>query len=74
MLFLEVQAPDSMSGVPFVGEDYLTSVKESSWLALSLELGDAGVTPDGRALLAGTVCALDFQGVSPWPMTPLHMC
>lgn len=53
-------------------EDYLTVVNESSWLGLSLELGDAGGTPDGRALLTGTVCALDFQGVSPWPMH-LHM-
>lgn len=71
--FLEVPAPDSMSGVPFVCEDYLTGVNESSWLGLSLELGDTGGTPDGKALLAGTVCTLDFQGVSPWPMAALHM-
>lgn len=71
--FFEVQAPDSMSGFPFVCEDYLTGVNESSWLGLSLELGDAGGTPDRRALLAGTVRALDFQGVSPWPMAPFHM-
>lgn len=70
---LEVQAPDSMSGIPFVCEDYLTGVKESSWLGLSLELGDAGGAPDRRAPAAGTPCALAFQGVSPWPMAPLHL-